>query len=731
MKNKLSIATIAIVVIVGLTSVLLGVAGAIGYVLFKSQELSALQERNEAIAEQAATGLALPLWNVDESQIRKTAESVMKMREVRAISVRDPKNGRILIALTRDRQGRAVPADRIAVEAGEFSREKDVEFGGEPVGRVAVVVTPDPMEERLGAILFALGVLVLLVIAVLSAALYYTLGRMTLEPIRRLEQYSVGVHGGSFQDSNFQGVRFHGELESLRLSIVKMVSLLETRYQELQAEARRTQESEERFRTLVNTIPDLIWLKDVQGVYLGCNRMFERFFGATEKEILGKTDYDFVAKEVADAFRRNDRKAAERGVPTTNEEWVVFADDGHHALFETTKTPMRNPEGELVGVLGVGRDITQRRRDEEERRLLDERMNNLQKLEALGVLVAGVSHNINNVLAAIMGTASLRAASAENPGDAEAYQIIVTACKRGRDVVKSLVQFSKPTLSTQVPINLHALLAEVRILLENTTLNRVEIVEEFAAEPLWIQGDVGSINHCFMNLCLNSVDAMPEGGTITLRTAKAGPELVEISVEDTGEGIPPEVLARVTEPFFTTKEVGKGTGLGLSMTHGVIKAHGGTIDISSEVGRGTTVKVRLPLFARHESSTDSSSDHDRTGALRILLVDDDQDIRFLVARMLKSRGHAVETCGGGREALDHLATHEAPDVVVMDQNMPGLDGIATLAKLRETHPTLPVLISSGQPDIQDWECFQSPNVGVLSKPFDMAELVAKLSQMRL
>jgi len=408
---------------------------------------------------------------------------------------------------------------------------------------------------------------------------------------------------------------------------------------------------------------------------------------------------------------------------------VVFADGGQRVLLETTKTPMFDGGGKLIGVLGIGRDITQRRRVEEERRLLDERMGNIQKLEALGVLVAGVAHNFNNVLGAIMGTASLRLETTRAHADEEAYDVIVTACKRGRDVVNSLLQFSRPTLSRQAPFEVHALLDEVRVLLNNTTRNRIAIAEEFSVEPLWVDGDAGSISNSFMNLCLNAIDAMPNGGTITLGTRKSDSDQVVVTIEDTGEGISPEILARVMEPFFSTKEVGKGTGLGLSMTHGVVRAHGGSMEIESKPGSGTVVTVRLPRITVEPESSPPKVEAGDRGPMAILLVDDDMDIRFLVERMLQSQGHSVRSAASGASAIEILASGEIPDLVIMDQNMPGLDGVQTMAKMRVLQPNLPILISSGQPDIQEWDCFREANVGVLSKPFDMAELLAKLAQM--
>lgn len=556
-------------------------------------------------------------------------------------------------------------------------------------------------------------------------ALYGLLWRFVLGPLRVLERFAQGADRGENDASALKGTVFRGELDSLRLSMLAMVELLEARYKSIQMEARRYSESEARFRVLVDTIPDLVWLKDRDGVYLSCNRMFSRLFGAPETEIVGKTDRDFVDASLAEFFLENDRKAMAHGGPLVNEEWVVFADGGERILLETIKTPMLAPDGRLVGVLGIGRDVTRRHRAEEERRRLDERMGNIQKLEALGVLVAGVAHNINNVLAAILGTVSMRATESIDPADRDAFAVVSTACKRGRDVVKSLMQFSRPTLHERAPFEIHGILSELKTLLGSTTRNRVEIVEEFFEGPLWVFGDSGGISNVFMNLCINSIDAMPSGGTIALATRVLEGDLVEVSVKDTGEGISPDVLERVLEPFFTTKEIGKGTGLGLSMSHGVVKAHGGDLEISSERGKGTVVKIVLPRIPEPAKPEPSRSEAPGSATWRILLVDDDPDVRFLVERMLKHEGHSVVSVDCGQAALEQLAM-DAPDLVVMDQNMPGMDGIKTLDKIRETRPTLPVLISSGQPDIQDWPCFQAPNTAVIAKPFDVAELKAKL-----
>jgi len=356
-------------------------------------------------------------------------------------------------------------------------------------------------------------------------------------------------------------------------------------------------------------------------------------------------------------------------------------------------------------------------------------MNQIQKLEALGVLVAGVAHNINNVLAAIMATASVRERRTTEPKDMEAYRIIDTACKRGRDVVKSLTQFARPTLSNQGPVNLHALITEVRVLLENTTGNRFTIREVFSEEAMWIHGDAGSLNHALMNLCLNAMDAMPNGGTLTFRTTAVEPGAIDLAVVDTGEGMTPELQSRVMEPFFTTKPVGKGTGLGLSMTHGVIKAHGGTLVLSSAPGQGTTVTLRIPRISAPVVEQPLEPAAPPLKLLRVLLVDDDEDVRFLTTRMLKAAGLQVNAVASGEEALERLRSEAIPDLIILDQNMPRMNGIQTMEQIRVLLPDVLILISSGQPDIEEWACFKQPNVAVISKPFEMEELLAKLARI--
>jgi CheY-like chemotaxis protein len=233
-----------------------------------------------------------------------------------------------------------------------------------------------------------------------------------------------------------------------------------------------------------------------------------------------------------------------------------------------------------------------------------------------------------------------------------------------------------------------------------------------------------------MNLCINALDAMPKGGTLTFRTAPFEEDWIEVFVEDTGEGMTAEILAHALDPYFTTKEVGKGTGLGLSMSHDVVKAHGGTFEISSQPGVGTVVKLRFPRIPTPVARASHTETLPTLKILNLLMVDDDKYLCEMTEWMLeRAGGFLFKSVSSGEEALEYLGSVPLPDLVILDQNMPGMDGVRTMERIRILYPDLPILISSGRPDIGEWSCFKQPKVSVLAKPFNVAELRTKLAEL--
>jgi PAS domain S-box-containing protein len=391
------------------------------------------------------------------------------------------------------------------------------------------------------------------------------------------------------------------------------------------------QESETLLQALVQTIPDLIWLKDTAGVYLYCNPMFERLYGAAKKDIIGKTDYDFVDGEHADFFREHDRKAIAAGMPIRNEEWLTFADGGYRALFDTVKTPMLDAGGKVVGVLGIAHDLTERKRAEAEKAKLEAKLQQAQKMEFIGSLAGGIAHDLNNILFPISSLSEmLLAGMPPDTPDRGSVEQIYKAAQRGSDLVKQILAISRQSKLRKLPIRIQPILKEVLKLARAAIPGNIEITSLIQADCGMVSADPTQVHQIMMNLITNAFHAVEvNGGAIhvELKAPAAGTNLASfgekedmrdhsmpedlsadryacIAVSDTGAGIEPTLINKIFEPYFTTKKQGKGTGLGLSVVHGIVKAHGGDIRVHSEVGKETVFNVYLPLL---EDPKDSST----------------------------------------------------------------------------------------------------------------------------
>lgn len=406
--------------------------------------------------------------------------------------------------------------------------------------------------------------------------------------------------------------------------------------------------------------------------------------------------------------------------------------DGSVAWFQSyARCETGSGEGGGHRLYGALVDITGRRQAEEDRRLLEAQLHQAHKLESLGGLAGGIAHDMNNVLGAILGLASANV-EAQPPGSQvrTAFETIIKAADRGGKMVRGLLSFAHRTAAEERPLDLNELIEEEVRLLERTTLARIAIQLDLDRGLRPVLGDASSLTHALMNLSINAVDAMPESGTLTLRTRNLGPDQVEVCVEDTGTGMAPDVLARAVDPFFTTKEQGKGTGLGLSLVYSAVKAHQGELAIESEPGRGTSVRLRFPACtARAMAGPGTAPDRPgSTAGHSILVIDDDDLIQTSVGMLLEVLGHSVQSASSGEEALRLLEDGLRPDLVVLDMNMPGLGGAGTLPRLRSLRPDLPVLLATGRTDQTALDLVKAhPHTTLLSKPFTMEEMAATIS----
>ncbi len=501
-------------------------------------------------------------------------------------------------------------------------------------------------------------------------------------------------------------------------------------------ERKQTEQSLRKISAAVEQSPLAIMITDSKGMIEYVNPAFTLTSGYSAEEAIGQNPR-FLKSPLAppEMFKELWRTLA-RG-----EIWVGEFENvrksGESYIERATVAPVRDADGSLVGYIALKDDITASRQHEAERRSLEAQLHQAQKLESLGSLAGGVAHDMNNVLGAVMGLASTMRESVEPSSvSAKSLDTIVNACLRGRGVVKSLLYFAKKDLQEERPLDLNELTREMNQLLSHTTLKRIQLQLDLQEDIGLLQGDPGALSHALMNLCVNAIDAMSSGGTLSLRTRQGSDGGLVLSVVDTGSGMPPEVLAKAMEPFFTTKAQDKGTGLGLAMVYGTMMAHEGTFELVSEPGRGTEALLSFPasrVLPRVPSAAVTPAIlFAGQKALQVLLVDDDELIREAVTSLLEMLGHTVATAPGGSQALELVQSGRPVDLVILDMNMPGLSGGETLPRLLEQRPGLPVIMSSGYSDHEIAPLLEGrPTVTSIRKPFSLKEFQAKICELNL
>jgi signal transduction histidine kinase len=384
--------------------------------------------------------------------------------------------------------------------------------------------------------------------------------------------------------------------------------------------------------------------------------------------------------------------------------------------------------------LRLKKEIATRVQAVEERARLESQLQQAQKMKSLGLLAGGVAHDMNNVLGAILGFAeSNLEAQAAGTRAHHAFDTIAKAALRGGRMVRSLLSFARQRPAEERELDLNAVLREEVQILAHTTLAKVQLQLDLAPDLLPVLGDPDALTNALMNLCVNAVDAMTDQGVLTLRTRNVGADAVEVQVEDTGCGMPREVLERALDPFFTTKPEGKGTGLGLTMVYGIVEAHGGRLEILSAPGDGTCVKLRFPACrAAARAAAEEPEAHAGSGkaGLQVLVVDDDELFRNSVQELLEVLGHKATPAASGEEALALVAGGARPDVMMLDLNMPGLGGADTLQRLRALLPLVPIVVATGRADQAALDLVEAhQHVTLIPKPFRMKELQEHLEPL--
>ncbi|WP_246812266.1 response regulator [Microvirga sp.] len=480
---------------------------------------------------------------------------------------------------------------------------------------------------------------------------------------------------------------------------------------------------------LMESTGDLISFKDLEGRFVRLNAGKARSLGCTAGDCLGRKERDYVSPERAAMIEEAERRAIEARQPDEVIEERTLP-DGRTQWCLINHIPILDDQGSVTNLATIERDIT-------ERKLMEMRLRQADKMQALGTLAGGVAHDFNNLLMAVLG--SLDLASRRAPDDPRLTRLLQNAtyaAERGASLTQRLLSFSRQRDLRLQAVDVNHVITGMSDLLTRT-LGGVIRIERHLIDELWTaMVDPDQLELAILNLCINARDAMAENGVLTLSTRNEAVEegritdltagdYVVISVADTGTGIPPEVLARVLEPFFTTKEVGKGTGLGLPMVYGLAQQSGGTVAIHSTVGVGTTVELYLSraVTAQDGRPREEQSIAPDAPKVRILLVDDDAEVRTVTAAYLSEMGHRVVEAADGSSALDILKADSQLDVLIADFAMPGMTGTELADKAREVRPDLGVMLVTGYADPR-----RVPDgYLMLHKPFTRADLALKVS----
>ncbi len=537
-------------------------------------------------------------------------------------------------------------------------------------------------------------------------------------------------------------------------------------------------ESEEQHRSLLEAMPDIVYKIDSQGYFKYINPAVIHL-GYSPEELIGEhfsvlvhpSDLSSVSRasvlppltgiyigmdsspKLLDERRtgvRMTRDLTLRLVPknwaSENEKGLFFGSltsygevtaVGHYALNKRTQVK------KFAGTVGIIKDISKRIQAEQERASLEAQLRQAQKMEAIGRLAGGVAHDMNNVLGAVMGSASALESelSSEHPHYADVSNIL-TACKKGRDLTRDLLGFARKGKYVKETFSVNEVIDEAKSLLERTIPKTIKLVCDLQEEIRLVEGDRSQIHHSLMNVCINAVDAMGASGILRMTSRnvtvkspmKEGSasvipsgDYVEVTIIDNGPGMDSDTLQKAFEPFFTTKPKGEGTGLGLSMVYGVMKNHGGKAILESEEGVGTKVTFMLPAVSGFRIKTADSepckiSVMPRSGS--ILIVDDEQIVRNAARRILKLGGHDVLMAESGMRAIE-IFSEMGPSIslVLLDIIMPEMDGIDTFYELVKIDPSVNVMLFSGySKDDRVEKLLARGRVHFVHKPFDVASL---------
>jgi PAS domain S-box-containing protein len=499
------------------------------------------------------------------------------------------------------------------------------------------------------------------------------------------------------------------------------------------ADEKEAREAMARLAAIVASSGDAIIGKTLDGVITSWNAAAERTFGYQSSEMVGQSVFKLIPEELHDSERAV-LAQLRRGETVQLSETERVRKDGKRVWISLSVSPIRDATGVIIGAASIKRDVT-------EARLMRQHLHDTQRFQAIGQLAGGIAHEANNQMTVVLGASQFLLRRPDlAPSAREDIELIRRAAERTATITQQLLAFSRRQILELRDVDLNRVVQTIEPVLRRSLSESHELIVRLRLRDAVVRADPRQLEQVLLNLTLNARDAMPGGGRLTIETdsveltAEDGSSDTDgpapgayaiVLVKDTGRGMDRATLQRAFEPFFTTKAVGQGTGLGLSVVHGIINQSGGTIRVESELGKGTTFTLYLPISSAGrgpEPSADTgtmATEHGRVA----LVIEDDPVVRSMAARGLREAGYIVLEAVNGREAVDLIRSHTGRlDVAVTDIGMPEMDGYDVARWLGEERPGIPIVFMSGYGDPE-------PKVPFLQKPFAPDVLVRRVGQV--
>lgn len=499
------------------------------------------------------------------------------------------------------------------------------------------------------------------------------------------------------------------------------------------------QSSEARYRSLVENLPQSFFSKDLEGRFTFVNSEFCRFLGMPIEEVIGHTDEELFPRQMVLKFKAEDLRVLSKKQPINTTEAYTLP-GGRKACVQSIKAPIYDSSGNIVGIQGIIWDITDRLQ-------LETQLRQVQKLDSIGRLSGAIAHDFNNMLTVIQGHAQvIRFQKNLSPKILESLKAIEGAVTRASNLTRPLLTFSRKQPFHPVVSELGKAITDFSQMLRRVLPENIRFEMEMAPNPIGIVADVAMLEQVLLNFAVNSRDAMPSGGTIRIRTSthiiatgdyvthpQARPGCFAVlEFSDTGCGIPPEILPEIFEPFFTTKPKDQGTGLGLATVYGIVQQHAGWIEVSSELGKGTTFRVLIPAqdFAPSEATREVEQAI-LSGHESILVVEDEEPVRTFLTTMLTNQGYKVHAAACASEALRLWnSSNKQVDLLLTDMILPDeISGRELALQLMEQKPELRILVFSGYLPADSGKDLESFGIDFLEKPAPVDRLLKRIRKL--